>query len=158
MYFFYKFDFVELYLFFIARMFSFIGISSFKKLSSSLTPSRYNIYLSLSSFNSYSRYLIYYWRPLMYYSYSIFWLGLFFRFVIVCSKFFLCGPDLMRSCPSIFLADPLHYYICTWNGSRRLVQLWTIENFACRNWNFYIWLIQWLSRFPHLIQFNSSYI
>ena len=54
---------VALYLFFMARMFSLMGISSLRKLSSSLTPSRSRISLSFSSLSSYSRYLISSWSP-----------------------------------------------------------------------------------------------
>ena len=76
-------DFVLLYLFFIARMFSLMGISSFRKLSSSLTPSRSISSLSFSNFSSYSMYFIYSCTPPIYSSSSTFWLGLFFRFVTV---------------------------------------------------------------------------
>lgn len=107
LYFYYSFDFVLLYLFFMAKIFSLIGISSFKKLSSSLTPYLSMISLSLSSFSSYSRYLISYCKPPIYYSSRTFWVGLFFKLLTVCSKFFFGKLlDFMRSCPSIFLVDP----------------------------------------------------
>lgn len=88
-------------------MFSFIGISSLRKLSSSLTPYLSRSSLSLRSLSSYSRYFIYYCKPPMYYSSRIFWVGLFFKLLIVCSKFFFgTVPDFVKSCPYTFLGGP----------------------------------------------------
>lgn len=95
---------VELYLFFIAKIFSFMGISSFKKLSNSLTPYLSIIYLSFNNFSSYYKYFIYYWSPPIYYYSKTFWVGFCFKLLMVCSKFFLGNfYDLPRSCPSTFL-------------------------------------------------------
>ena len=51
----------------------------FQKIIQLIDSFSFDEFLSFNNFSSYSRHLIYYWRPLMYSSSRTFWLGLLFK-------------------------------------------------------------------------------